>query len=153
MFEDSLGIEQNDEGRTTTNEVVEVIGVEKPLEFKNIIDVVEDVGVKKHKEVQNIVTVVGGIDIEKHTEIVKDDASGKLAMQDTESVNFVVELTPMPTVESKSMKGEVWGADVSLNSPDAPEDEKIDELQEEEQEEEVGGAVEGKVTNKLANDT
>ena len=152
MFEDSLGIEQNDEGRTTTNEVVEVIGVEKPLEFKNIVDVVEDVGVKKHKEVQNIVTVVGGIDIEKHTEVVKDDASRKLAMQDTESVNFVVELTPMPTVESKSMKGEVWGADVSLNSPDAPEDEKIDELQEEEQEEEVGGAVEGKVTNKLAND-
>jgi hypothetical protein len=151
MFEDSLGIEQNDECRTTTNEVVEVIGVEKPLEFKNIVDVVEDVGVKKHKEVQNIVTVVGGIDIEKHTEVVKDDAIGKLAMQDTEHVNFVVELTPMPTVESKSMKGEVWGADVSLNSHDAPEDEKIDELQEE-QEEEVGGAVEGKVTNKLAND-
>jgi len=140
------------DSQTTINKAVEVVGVEKPLEFKNIVDVVEDVGVKKHKEVQNIVTVVGGIDIEKHTEVVKDDASRKLAMQDTESVNFVVELTPMPTVESKSMKGEVWGADVSMNSPDAPEDEKIDELQEE-QEEEVGGAVEGKVTNKLANDT
>ena len=142
-----------DDSQTTINKAVEVVGVEKPLEFKNIVDVVGDVGIKKHKEVENIATVVEGVDIKKHTEVVKDDSRGEIAAQDTESVIFVVELTKTPMVESKSLKGELWGVDASLDSLDAPQGEKIDELrEEEEQEEEVGGVVEGNITNKLADD-
>ncbi|KAG2616446.1 hypothetical protein PVAP13_3NG207112 [Panicum virgatum] len=98
-----------DDSQTTINKAVEVVGVEKPLEFKNIVDVVGDVGIKKHKEVENIATVVEGVDIKKHTEVVKDDSRGEIAAQDTESVIFVVELTKTPMVESKSLKGELWG--------------------------------------------
>ncbi|RLN28493.1 hypothetical protein C2845_PM05G13110 [Panicum miliaceum] len=137
MLEDSLGIEKNDEGQTTTNEVAEVVGVKKPLEFENIADMVEDIGIEKRIEVENIATVVEDVDIERHTEAVKDDANRELETQDTESVIFVVELTPMPTVGSKSEKGELWGLDASLNSPNSSEGKKIDELQEKKQEEEV----------------
>ena len=137
------------DSQTTINKAVEVVGVEKPLEFKNIVDVVGDVGIKKHKEVENIATVVEGVDIKKHTEVVKDDSRGEIAAQDTESVIFVVELTKTPMVESKSLKGELWGVDASLDSLDAPQGEKLDELREEE---EVGGVVEGNITNKLADD-
>ena len=98
-----------DDSQTTINKAVEVVGVEKPLEFKIIVDVVEDVGIKKYKEVENIATVVEGVDIKKHTEVVKDDSRGEIAAQDTESVIFVVELTKTPMVESKSLKGELWG--------------------------------------------
>ena len=98
-----------DDSQTTINKAVEVVGVEKPLEFKNIVDVVGDAGIKKHKEVENIATVVEGVDIKKHTEVVKDDSRGEIAAQDTESVIFVVELTKTPMVVSKSLKGELWG--------------------------------------------
>lgn len=143
MLEDSLRIEQNDEGQTTTNEVVEVVGVHKPIEFENIVDVVEDVGIKKNIEVENVATVEEDVDIEKHIEIVKDDASREPIAQDTKSVVFRVELTPIPMVESKSEKGKLWRVETSLDSLDAPKGEKMDELQEEEQKEELGGVVEG----------
>ncbi|RLN00406.1 hypothetical protein C2845_PM06G06880 [Panicum miliaceum] len=57
VLEDSLGIEQYAEGQATASEVVEGVGVEKPLEVENVVVVVEDADVKKYAEAEHVAAV------------------------------------------------------------------------------------------------
>ncbi|PUZ64078.1 hypothetical protein GQ55_3G114800 [Panicum hallii var. hallii] len=130
VLENIPRIEQNAEGQTTANEVVEDVGVDKHTMVENIADVVEE-----------------GIDIKKHIEDMKNDVSGELEAQKTEVVISMVEPTPIPSVESKSEDCELREEDASIASHEALEGEERVQMWEEEQEEEVGAIVQAKVVD------
>nr|XP_034585314.1 translocase of chloroplast 159, chloroplastic-like [Setaria viridis] len=59
VLEDCPWKEQNAEGMVTASEVVEDIGVKKPLEVENIAVVIEDISVEKFIEIENVVAIEG----------------------------------------------------------------------------------------------
>ena len=131
MFEDSPWIQQNVEGQTT-NEVVDDIGVKKPLKFKNFVDAIEDIDFKMHKEVESVVV-------------------SRKPMQDTDAIVSMVEPVPILTMDSNLENSELGEGEASLASSNAPEGDMRGGLWEEE-EEEVGVMAHAKVVNNVADD-
>lgn len=57
VLEDSPWNERNTEVLTITSEVMEDVGVEKPLEVENDVVAVEDIGVEKPIEFENVAAI------------------------------------------------------------------------------------------------